>query len=363
MAVLRAFLTTLTASLGLVLSLPVVLIGLPFWGVSATVRAGAWLQRRLRPQPSPWQDLVQFEPIVGWRPRAELRAHAEGSRVFHVTTDAGGWRGHTALADADIVVFGDSFAFGHGADDRDFFAEVRSRPTIKAIGSNGYNLVQSLFWMERLAPQLEGKLVAWFVYYGNDLYENLRPNLDRYRMPFVRQVAGTTSWEIVTSHVREEPWPFPTQRRYHERLAEICCPTFLSQRAFAAVRHLAERGREVCREVGADLAIIGIPDITQINAEGIRRLEGLAPAGHRPDVSLPDRRLREICAQLGLPFVALRDHLGPEDHLQGDCHWSRGGHRKVAALLAGLHAEHEVSSAPVHAGGRAAAPLQEAVIR
>ena len=266
-------------------------------------------------------------------------------------------------ADADIVVFGDSFAFGHGADDRDFFAEVSSHPVIKAIGSNGYNLVQSLLWMERLASQLEGKLVVWFVFYGNDLYENLRPNLDRYRMPFLRQVAGTTSWEIVTSHVREEPWPFPTYRRYHERLAEICCPTYLSQRVFAAFRHLAERGREVCREVGADLAIIGIPDITQITADGVLRLEELAPTGQRLDVSLPDRRLRQICAQLGLPFVALRDHLGPEDHQHDDCHWNRRGHRKVAALIAQLHAQQALTTEPAGSDGRAQAALQEAAIR
>ena len=345
--------------MGLVLCLPVLLLGLPFWGASLAVRSGAWLQRRLRPQPSPWQDLVQYEPVVGWRPRADLRAHAEGSRVFHVTTDADGWRGSTKAADADIVVFGDSFAFGHGADDRDFFAEVSSHPVIKAIGSNGYNLVQSLLWMQRLASQLEGKLVVWFVFYGNDLYENLRPNLDRYRMPFLRQVAGTTSWEIVTSHVREEPWPFPTYRRYHERLAEICCPTYLSQRVFAAFRHLAERGREVCREVGADLAIIGIPEITQITADGVLRLEGLAPTGQQLDVSLPDRRLRQICAQLGLPFVALRDHLGPEDHQHDDCHWNRRGHRKVAALIAQLHAQQALTTEPAGSDGRAQAALQE----
>ncbi len=361
---LRGVLTAVAAAAGLFLAVPVLLVGLPFWGMGFAVRAGSGLWRRMRIEASPWQELVRFEPVVGWRPRAGLRAYAEGSRVFRLTTDREGWRGRATLEDAGIVVFGDSFAFGHGADDGDFFADLRKHPTVKSVGANGYNMVQALLWMERLSDRLGDKLVVWFVYYGNDLYENLRPNLDRYRMPFVRQQEGS-DWEIVTSHVREEPWPFPTPRRYYARLAEICCPTFLSERVFAACRYLIRRGQSVCGEAGASLAIMGIPDITQISTEGIHRLEMAAPAGQRPDAALPDRRLREICGQFGLPFVALRDHLGPEHHQEGDCHWNRRGHRRVAALLAELHARRVTSPATEMAPARhgdTSRPLREAVI-
>ena len=57
------------------------------------------------------------------------------------------------------------------AVDGDLPGEVR----IKSIGSPAYSLVHSLMWMERMAPLLEGKLVVWFVYNGNDLADNVYP--------------------------------------------------------------------------------------------------------------------------------------------------------------------------------------------
>jgi len=146
--------------------------------------------------------------------------------VCHLTTDGEGWRGRTELRESDIVVFGDSFAFGYGVDDKKFFAGLNPDVRIKSIGVNGYNMVQSLFWMERLSVQLTGKLVVWFVYFGNDLYENLQPNLERYRMPFVRSFNGTGDWEIVTSHINATKWPFSSERRYHQRSQKFAVQLF-----------------------------------------------------------------------------------------------------------------------------------------
>jgi hypothetical protein len=83
---------------------------------------------------------------------------------------------------------------------------VLASPRIKAIGANGYNMVQELLWMRRYAPQLAGKLVVWFVYHGNDLFDNLQPNVFQYRTPFVRERHDGRGWEVVTEHVRRSPW-------------------------------------------------------------------------------------------------------------------------------------------------------------
>ena len=55
-------------------------------------------------------------------------------------------------------------------------------------------MVQTLLWMERLKDRLAGKLVVWLVFYGNDLMDNLHPNFDRYRTPFVRSRDDGAGW-------------------------------------------------------------------------------------------------------------------------------------------------------------------------
>src|SRR5262245_42184688 len=95
--------------LGIPLAAPILAVGLPFWAVACLTRA---LVRLLEPRFVPWQQLIMFDPTIGWKPRANLNAYGIADDVFHLTTDAQGWRGQTSLAESEAVVFGDSFAFG-----------------------------------------------------------------------------------------------------------------------------------------------------------------------------------------------------------------------------------------------------------
>lgn len=332
----RTFLAALALPVGLLLTLPVVLLGLPFWIVSALAGRVRKLRARFRPEVFPWERLVEFDPELGWKPVAGLDVHVLGSGTFHIVTDAEGWRGKHRLEEAEIAVFGDSFAFGHGADEATFFANLERGARIKAMGADGYNTVQQLLWMEKLADRLRGKIVAWFIYYGNDLYDNLQPSMGRYRTPFVRRVDGGEGWEIVTDHIQEEPWPFPHDGRYGERLAEICTPGRLSSRAFDAFRFLLRRGQAICRRVGAPLIVVGVPDIEQIDPAGRAALRDRSPDPDGFDADRPDVELRAICADLDVPFLALSEHLTVADHLFDDVHWSPQGHVRVATLLARL---------------------------
>jgi hypothetical protein len=281
--------------------------------------------------------LIAYEPTVGWKPRPQLDAHGEADGVFQLTTDADGWRGRTPLAACPVVVFGDSYVFGFGVDDRDHFAERGGPVKIKAIGANGYSMVAPLLWMRRLAPQLGGRTVVWMIYYGNDLYENLQPNLDHYRMPFVREASAAGEWEIVTEHVDPTPWSASARRNYYRALAQLCMPTFVAERAYGACAWLLAQGRDLCREAGARLIVMGIPDPSQIEERRMARLFTHVPDRSTFDPRLPDRRLTAICAELGLHFVALADHLTPEDYKEVDVHWNPRGHRRVAELIVSLH--------------------------
>ena len=334
---LRFLVAGFTSVVALALSLPLVAVGAPFWVVSALAGTVRGAIRRWQPREVPWDDLIEFVPEIGWKNRGNVRAYVRGSRPFHVTTDPEGWRGRVGLEESDIVVFGDSFAFGHGADDDTFFANRPSGVRIKAIGANAYNMVQTLLWMERLKDRLAGKLVVWFVFYGNDLMDNLHPNFGRYRTPFVRSRDDGSGWEIVTEHVRAEPWPFEPRSWYSNRIGEVCSPTFSAERAFSACDFLIERARRVCESARARLAVVGVPEVQLLDPARWERFRRRAPDPARFNPRLPDRRLLEMCERQGVPFVALSEVLDVQDHLLDDCHWTPRGHLHVARVLERLY--------------------------
>ncbi|MGH7504202.1 MAG: hypothetical protein ACRELX_01055, partial [Longimicrobiales bacterium] len=343
---------TLLAALAAIVALPVVLLGLalalPFWLVA---RLTAALTGRIEPRALPWQQLIEFQSHVGWAPRARLDVHALDFHgdPFRLSTDESGWRGRNSIAESDVIVFGDSFAFGHSVDDHDFFADLPGEVRIKSIGAPGYNMVQSLHWMRRYASRLRGKVVVWLIYPANDLQDNLQPQMEGYRTPFVR-ATGDGGWQMVTRHVRREPWPFPSRRPGYEMFVDICRPTFLSERAFSACGFLVGRARDSCRGAGAELVVATVPELSPFSLALHARVLAAGNTATGYDPGLPDRRIGELCRGLGVRFLPLAERLRTSDYLEHDVHWNRRGHRRVAAMLRelsvrgtahpGVHATH-----------------------
>jgi hypothetical protein len=340
MSYIRLALAFISSALALLISTPIIIVGLPLWFVSFVQRRLYVLLRRLRPLPSSWDDLIQYDPVIGWRPKPNLKTYAKdlGGNYYRLTTDEYGWRKTlNDSGDHDVVVFGDSFAFGFGANDEEFFANVLFSPRIKVIGANGYNMVQQLMLMEEYKTLLHGKIVIWFVYHGNDLYENLAPNMQRYRMPFLRKVNGSPEWEIVTSHVNPSYWSINTKLDYYSKLAEICSDTQLSKRAFAACNYLIKRGKETCDREKARLIIFSLPDIAQLDTHHIAELAEKSPDRTTFDPNLPDRELKSICESYKVSFYSMKDYLTSDHYIHKDVHWNREGNKQVAELLKGIY--------------------------
>lgn len=337
MAVVHKIFATFALAVGVVALVPVLVLAAPFLAVAGATRL-LGLSGRRQPTTVQWKQLVQFEPEIGWKPRPNMDTYGKADEVFRVRTGPDGWRGTVSMSDADIVVFGDSFAFGHGAEEDGMYTRFCNGLRVKPIGSDGYNMVHGLLWMRRLAPELMGKMVAWFVYCGNDLHENLVPSMQQYRMPFLRESTETGDWETVTSHVSPTPWPFWTPRDDSRALAEFCCsPTAQSHRAFSAADHLISEAAMVCSAAGARLVVVSIPMREQISRRGHAKLAALAPDRESFDVDRPDKRLQEACHRAGVPFLPLKAHLGPRHYLPADIHWTRQGHRRVGQLLGDQH--------------------------
>ena len=354
------FLATFVASLlGLVLVLPALLIALPLWGFSASVQAIAARQAR---RSVPWEELIEFEPEIGWKPRPNLRssyADKNGDRCTAQTDDEG-WPGARQIEESDVVVFGDSFAFGYGVDARDaYHSQGRPGCRIKSVGCPGYNMVQSLLWMRRYADRLRGKSLVWFICMENDLAENLKPyNSASHTTPFLHTRKGTDDWEMFAEHVRPKPG--------HQResgisnvilFAYLCTPCPYSDRVYTAARYLIQEAKILCQSQAAHLAIFSIPYKKQLTEPGLRELRGHLRTPEAFDPEYPDKRLSWICGELGVPFIAGTAHLTITHYKERDGHWNQQGNRKVAEIIESYYRDVRSSSIARSEGFDTASPV------
>jgi lysophospholipase L1-like esterase len=121
------------------------------------------------------QPLTVADPYLGFRYRPDLTGRLRrGDLDFSFTTDQKGFRNDSPSPEAaDIVVVGDSMAFGYGvADDATWTHLVATQPgsyTIGNFGLIGGAPQQYLRILETEALQLNPKLVLFMLFPGNDL--------------------------------------------------------------------------------------------------------------------------------------------------------------------------------------------------
>lgn len=346
MNTVRLIVAILSAPLALALILPVVLIGVPFWAVAhLTRRLAHWIE----PGFLPWNQLLDFDSVLGWKPKPGLDAHylVNGDEVFRIKTDSLGWAGETSIAESQVLVVGDSFAFGYGIEPHSSFASIRNGVRIKAVGAPGYSMVQELLLMRQLGQHMRGKLIVWFICIDNDLYDNLNPDRPNYVWaPFVRRVGheGSIRWEIVTHQLStSKSFTWVDGANYYRMLAELCTPGYFSERAYSAASFLIEEGQRVCSEAGARLVVMSIPNRNQLGSEGIKFLASQLGPGRKADeidASFPEEQIGEACRKWNVAFVAGRDFLEFNDYKQWDPHWNITGHRKVARMLNRIYLTH-----------------------
>jgi hypothetical protein len=333
---LRAAIAAVAAVPAFVLALPVAVLAAPFLIVSRLTRL---LASALEPPVVPWAEVLRDDPVVGWHHRPGLRAfvHNMNGDAFRFETDDEGWRGRRSIDESDVLVFGDSFAFGYSVDEDELFANMPGPARIKSLGVLGYSMVQPLLWMERLGARLHGKTVIWLIYEGNDLDDALRPDFLGRKAPFLRESPDRTGWELVGHAAHGSPWPFQLHGTNYERFVDICCDSPYARRVFSAAEYLVRRARDTCEAAGAELVVMTVPELSPIQLGLIERTVAQRDDAAAFDPDLPDRRMADICNRLDVHFMPLKGRLTTGDYLKYDVHWNARGNRRLAAIIQELY--------------------------
>jgi hypothetical protein len=176
----RVFQRAVALTLGLV-------VGLGALEVAAAFRVVHWelVLKSLRGEPAsylPDADLG-FRPapsVRGFgRPRSDVEVAwglpASRSDWIVATNDRRGYRNATELTQADIVLIGDSHVWGDYVSDDQTTSRVlqaRLHRPVANLGVAGYGTAQELVVLKRDALPLRPRVVIWFFFEGNDLYND-----------------------------------------------------------------------------------------------------------------------------------------------------------------------------------------------
>ena len=97
------------------------------------------------------------------------------SNPITVTHDVNGYRNVTHFAQADIVLIGDSYVEGrYVSDDQTIsrFLQDRLGRAVANLGVAGYGTAQELIVLKQDGMRLKPRIVIWFFFEGNDLYND-----------------------------------------------------------------------------------------------------------------------------------------------------------------------------------------------
>jgi lysophospholipase L1-like esterase len=132
---------------------------------------------------------------------------SRGALDFSFTTDEHGFRNPSPWpARADIVVVGDSMAFGYGVGDAQAWPRLvaDALPNLKVInlGLIGASPQQYLRLLESFGLPLHPKLVLFMLFSGNDLYDT------REFQEWVDAATNQTyqEWEVTSGHPPDSGW-------------------------------------------------------------------------------------------------------------------------------------------------------------
>jgi len=233
---------------------------------------------------------------------------------------------------------------------------------VAALGGTGYHPYKELKFLKRHGEALDPSLVVTLFYVGNDVTQLMAAAA---RLQLVRQGALPANFHLARFGAEDARYlvlPGSALNRlisHRITLAErkrsahgvpINFLVFQSppepavERGWQVVERALLETREEAARLGADYAVVSASTpFGVLGKRGLARLRDSYPSMREGewDLDLPDRRLEEIAASHGIPFLALQPLLrreteagGPSLHWRYDGHWNAAGNDRAGALIA-----------------------------
>ena len=311
-------------------------------------------------------------PNIRWsgRPRSDVEEAyglpASRTDSITMTYDGRGYRNSTELSQAPVVLIGDSHVVGeYVSDDQVVSSLLRARlgQPVANLGVAGYGTAQELLVLKRDAVPLAPRIVIWFFFEGNDLYND---------QEFENAMRAPSS-ERATSWTERHGWwrrslirsVYMQVRLMLYPIAPNYCPTFgtikigphrgekvlfgreaaypwtdFEQERWEKAKNTLREAARFTSERDARLLVIYVPikfrvyrDMVELSSEPELRRWALWP--------LPER-FAEFCRDSGLTCMDLTQLLrdaaqtGRMPHAAADSHWSPEGHEIIAERLAAI---------------------------
>jgi hypothetical protein len=272
--------------------------------------------------------------------------------------DRWGYRNTTEMERASIVLIGDSYVEGWYVSDEQTVASrlaYRLGQPVANLGVAGYGAMQELRVLKGQALARKPKVIAWFFFEGNDLYDDdafewflagnplpLEPDwqhrsftnnafhwIRRWthfivpnRAPFWALLPGQSgsAKQIYFAYYGDVPWTGYEERRWEK-----------AKEAF-------REGIEAARSSGAEVILVYVPIKFRVYREFIRIPPHSPLRNWGVWTSLP-QKFTEFCRSVSVPCVDLTARLqqavreGVDVYALTDTHWSSDGHAVVAAEL------------------------------
>jgi hypothetical protein len=302
---------------------------------------------------------IEFDPEIGIVLRPGLVERSNRTREFSVTisTNSAGFRDDEQSLDRpEILLLGDSFAFGTGVNQEETVGSLMEKMVSRKVLNLGvptYSNVQEYLSFKRWIDSRGADFrLAVFLLYHNDLPTNVRRS-----EPLMRPYLDTSGSEFRLV--------FPTREGYDRwadfvdgRYRPLCHRLYIGYYFARAVALYREPESFTVEKPGGVSIKLGFEKIVDDIAGLAESVDLPVMFAYIPRMLAPDhtdiRHIEKAFRDRSVAFLNLAEVLTAEDYYPLDGHWKPSGHRKAAQALAAVASEligpHPRSKNPITEG-------------